>query len=132
MEKSTVQNVSGQIESFISFLTSQQSAFLRHYECVEDQNALRNLIAESGAIAFVANGSILPRKSSDSELKMSNAIPFQSPQSLEREFSLPHFGCIRGMCIPPGVTVITGGGFHGKSTLLRALSIGCYDKVPGK
>jgi predicted ABC-class ATPase len=35
------------------------------------------------------------------------------------------------MGIPEGVTLVAGGGFHGKSTLLSALSWGVYDHVAG-
>ncbi|CAN0498033.1 unnamed protein product, partial [Ectocarpus sp. 8 AP-2014] len=56
---------------------------------------------------------------------------FRSPESLRREFRLPHRGVVKGMLVPRGVTVIVGGGYHGKSTLLRALAVGVYDKVPG-
>ena len=82
-------------------------------------------------MAFVSNGSILPRAQSCSDAPAINAVPFQSPKSLEAEFHLPHAGIVRGMLIPVGVTIITGGGFHGKSTLLKAIACGVYDKVPG-
>ncbi len=44
---------------------------------------------------------------------------------------LPNRGSVSGMGIPEGVTLVAGGGFHGKSTLLSALAWGVYDHVPG-
>ncbi|KAI0674028.1 hypothetical protein C8Q78DRAFT_1076971 [Trametes maxima] len=102
-------------------------------DCIEDQEDLRKQIAEEGIIAFVPNGAILPRASGAADTPMSspNVVRFRSPPNLERTFALPHRGDITGMAIPKGVTMITGGGFHGKSTLLDALARGCYNHVPG-
>ena len=106
--------------------------FIEHYHCLEDQYELRNLVKAVGAIAFVANGSILPRAGGDSDkMLQSNVIPFQSPNTLEKEFTLKHSGKVKGMLIPKGVTVITGGGYNGKSTLLNALKVGVYSKIRG-
>ncbi|CAN0367928.1 unnamed protein product [Ectocarpus sp. 12 AP-2014] len=101
---------------------------------VEDQRHLRRLVAASDGVAFVADGCVLPRRggSDDRPMEISRgAVPFRSPESLRREFRLPHRGVVKGMLVPRGVTVIVGGGYHGKSTLLRALAVGVYDKVPG-
>jgi predicted ABC-class ATPase len=84
-------------------------------------------------IAFVPNGAILPRLSgaSDLPLKGPNVVQFQSPPSLEKSFKLKYKGVVSGMGIPRGVTLIAGGGFHGKSTLLEALQSGVYNHIPG-
>lgn len=97
----------------------------------EDQEALRNILQEEKLAAFVANGSVLPRKSGVSDLPMRDSVPFQSPASMERTFRLPHRGEITGMAIPQGITLIVGGGYHGKSTLLEALQTGVYDHIAG-
>ncbi|MCI8565511.1 MAG: ABC-ATPase domain-containing protein [Lachnospiraceae bacterium] len=97
----------------------------------EDQQALRTLLREKGFTAFVANGAVLPRKSGISNLPLAEAVPFVSPATLEQSFVLPHRGEIRGMAIPRGVTLIVGGGYHGKSTLLEALQAGVYDHIEG-
>lgn len=97
----------------------------------EDQNALRKILQEEKLAAFVANGSILPRKSGISDLPMKDSVPFLSPASMERTFVLPHKGEITGMAIPQGITLIVGGGYHGKSTLLEALQNGVYDHIAG-
>ena len=97
----------------------------------EDQDYLRKLLREEKLIAFVANGSILPRKSGVSDLPLDDSIPFTSPSSMERTFTLPHYGEITGMAVPQGITLIVGGGYHGKSTLLLALQNGVYNHIAG-
>ncbi|KAI0070298.1 hypothetical protein K474DRAFT_1632027 [Panus rudis PR-1116 ss-1] len=102
-------------------------------ESIEDQDDLRRQIKNQGLVAFVRNGAILPRASgvSDLPLQESHVVSFQSPPNLERTFVLPNGGEIRGMGIPAGITMVAGGGFHGKSTLLDALAVGCYNHIPG-
>ena len=97
----------------------------------EDQQALREILKREHLAAFVANGSLLPRKSGVSDLPMKDSVPFVSPASLERAFVLPHRGEIRGMALPRGITLIVGGGYHGKSTLLDALQMGVYNHSAG-
>lgn len=97
----------------------------------EDQEFLRQELKKHHLVAFVGNGSILPRESGISQKPMKHAVPFQSPVSLEMEFQLPHRGSIRGMAIPQGITLIAGGGYHGKSTLLTALETGVYNHIAG-
>ncbi len=97
----------------------------------EDQHFIRNQLKERSLAAFVADGSILPRESGVSSRPMKNAVPFQSPQTLRISLDLPHKGTITGMGIPRGITLIVGGGYHGKSTLLNALELGVYNHIPG-
>lgn len=97
----------------------------------EDQETLRSILAKEKLVAFVANGSVLPRKSGISDLPLKGAVAFQSPKSMERTFTLPHKGEITGMVIQEGITLIVGGGYHGKSTLLEALQTGVYDHIAG-
>lgn len=97
----------------------------------EDQAAIREILQKEGIVAFVANGSILPRKSGVSNLPMKDSVPFVSPASMERTFSLPHRGSVTGMAVPAGITLIVGGGYHGKSTLLSALQLGVYNHIAG-
>ena len=81
----------------------------------------------------VRDGAILPRASGDTDTPMTGdgVVAFSSPDSMRREFKLPNSGTVSGMAIPKGVTLIVGGGFHGKSTLLQALELGVYDHIPG-
>ncbi|MEG4105358.1 ABC-ATPase domain-containing protein [Microcoleus sp. S13_C5] len=104
----------------------------RHVETVEDADWLRQQLAQNGLIAFVADGSILPRRSGvDNSPLLNNAVAFQSPPSLKVEFNCPNRGWISGMGIPAGITLIVGGGYHGKSTLLRAIELGVYNRIAG-
>ena len=103
-----------------------------HVEVVEDAHHLRELLPSLGLVAFVADGSVLPRESGASDRPLcEGAVPFKSPKEYRVTVELPNRGEISGMGMPEGVTLVVGGGFHGKSTLLSALSWGVYDHVPG-
>ncbi|ORZ31073.1 hypothetical protein BCR44DRAFT_1503128 [Catenaria anguillulae PL171] len=107
-------------------------AVQRHVECVEDQEALRTTIAQSKQyVGFIANGSILPRASGVTDAPLASARPWQSPPSWQISLTLPNHGTITGTAIPRGITLITGGGFHGKSTVMSALAVGMLNKIPG-
>lgn len=97
----------------------------------EDQLYIRQNLEKLHLVAFVADGSVLPRESGVSDRPMQKAIPFRAPDSLAVTLQLPHRGQIRGMGIPKGITLIAGGGYHGKSTLLKALERGVYDHIAG-
>ena len=97
----------------------------------EDTACLRRQLKEKNLAAFVADGAVLPRQSGVSDRPMRDAFPFQSPKSLRVEMYLPYAGVITGMGIPKGVTLIVGGGYHGKSTLLKALEAGVYNHIAG-
>ncbi|WP_062309451.1 ABC-ATPase domain-containing protein [Alicyclobacillus sendaiensis] len=102
-------------------------------ELADQQQAIRRYLRDHGLVAFVANGSILPRESGVSDRPMRRgAVPFQSPPELEIAIPVPHRNePLRGMGIRRGITLIVGGGFHGKTTLLEALEHGVYDHVAG-
>ncbi|MCP4004929.1 MAG: ABC-ATPase domain-containing protein [bacterium] len=102
-----------------------------HVEVVEDQVALRAQLAPNGLLAFVAQDSVLPRCSGADPRPLSDGLVFQVPDALARELEAPHAGRVRGLGIPRGVTLIVGGGYHGKSTLLQALALGVYDQILG-
>lgn len=97
----------------------------------EDQTFIREQLKELNLICFVADGSILPRESGISDKPLKSSVPFASPASLSVELSLPHHGKLTGMGIKKGITLIVGGGYHGKSTLLNALETGVYNHVAG-
>lgn len=97
----------------------------------EDQHAIRTKLDSTGLVAFIADGSILPRESGVSQRPMKHCVAFKSPDSYRVSFDLPHHGKITGMGIPKGITLIVGGGYHGKSTLLKALELGVYDHIKG-
>lgn len=97
----------------------------------EDQAYIRGYLKEHALAAFVCDGAVLPRESGVSQRPMRDCVPFVSPESLRVSISLPHKGTITGMGIPNGITLIAGGGYHGKSTLLNALERGVYNHIPG-
>jgi predicted ABC-class ATPase len=105
----------------------------RHWETNEDADALRSALSAAGLVAFVADGARLPRRSGvdDHPLEGEGVVPFRSPESLRVNLQTPHAGMVTGMGIPRGVTLIVGGGYHGKSTLLRALERGVWNHRPG-
>ncbi|GIW40918.1 MAG: ATPase [Candidatus Binatia bacterium] len=111
--------------------TYDAGALARHVAAVEDQTALRAELDAKGLVAFLAEGAILPRKSGADDRPMEGALPLEVSPSLAVELEAPHAGRLRGLGIPRGVTLIVGGGYHGKSTLLAALASGVYDHVPG-
>ena len=104
----------------------------RHVEVAEDQEAIRGQLEEKGLVAFVGDMSTLPRRSGvDDRPLTQNVVPFCSPPELEVEMILPNRGWLKGMGIPKGVTLIVGGGFHGKTTLLDAIKKGVYPHIAG-
>ncbi len=107
------------------------AALERHCAAVEDQVALRAALEPAGLAAFVADGSLLPRRSGVDDRPLTDGVAFESPESLRMTLEAPNAGPVTGMGIPRGITLIVGGGFHGKSTLLRALQDGVWDHVPG-
>jgi len=121
------------IRASLFFENLNKAELYKHIEVAEDADYLRGKLRELGLVAFVADGTILPRASGvdPRPLKGSRVVPFESPPSLRVEIELPNMGLITGMGIPRGVTLIVGGGYHGKSTLLRALELGIYNHIPG-
>ena len=108
------------------------AAVLAHCQGAEDADWLRKQLRDRKLTAFVADGAILPRQSGvDDQPLKKGAVPFQSPDSLRVSFTLPSGKTITGMGIPQGITLIVGGGYHGKSTLLRAIETGVYTHIPG-
>ncbi|MEZ8288081.1 P-loop domain-containing protein [Vibrio sp. 10N.237.312.B06] len=106
-------------------------AMIKHCEAVEDQDALRAQLEENNLAAFVANGSVLPRIAGNCDLPMKGAVPFLAPESLSVTLNAPNQGDVTGLGIPKGITLIVGGGFHGKSTLLNAVERSIYNHIPG-
>ena len=96
-----------------------------------NQAAIRKQLEQLHLTAFVADGAVLPRESGISERPMREAVAFQSPESMRVTLRIPYGDAISGMGIREGITVITGGGYHGKSTLLKALEAGVYNHIEG-
>ena len=117
-----------------------QDRALTFVDCVDNQEAVRAQLDASGLVAFIADEAMLPRASgaSDHPLSGENAKPFTVPDSLRVSLPIPHpvsqngrtTQSLTGLGIPKGITLIVGGGYHGKSTVLRALERGVYAHVP--
>ncbi|MFO7772933.1 MAG: ABC-ATPase domain-containing protein [Dehalococcoidia bacterium] len=121
------------VRASLFFGNLDKGALYRHVQVAEDADLLREQMAKLGLVAFVADGAILPRASGidPHPLAAGRVVPFESPESLRIRVELPNRGTITGMGIPRGVTLIVGGGYHGKSTLLQALELGIYNHIPG-
>lgn len=120
------------VEKTLKYASLNTREIQKHVETNEDADWLRQQLKERGLVAFVANDSILPRRSGvDFRPLLKDAVAFQSPPSLEVEFNCPNRGAIKGMGIPMGITLIVGGGYHGKTTLLQAIELGVYNHIPG-
>jgi predicted ABC-class ATPase len=127
------------IDRMLDAEAREPDAARRFVECVENQEAIRRALPALGLVAFLADGSILPRESGASDLPLGRdrgAVPWRSPDSLRVRVEVPHAGPdgrthLEGTGVPRGVTVLVGGGFHGKSTVLRALARGIHPHVPG-
>ncbi|WP_366180446.1 ABC-ATPase domain-containing protein [Actinomyces timonensis] len=121
-----------EIETALSLTGARAERLLAHVEALEDHRALTAAVREAGWVSFLADGSLLPRRSgvSDEPLR-SGGVTLRAPESLAATVDLPHAGAVRGTAVPAGVTVIVGGGYHGKSTLLAAIERGVYPHVPG-
>jgi len=104
-----------------------------HIKTNEDADYARGILKKYNLVSFIADGSILPRASGidPGPLTKGKVIPFESPESMRVEINLPNSGKVTGMGIPEGVSLIVGGGYHGKSTLLRAIQLGVYNHIPG-
>ncbi len=100
-------------------------------DLADDQHFIREELERLGLVAFVADDSVLPRESGASSRPMRGASPFRAPDSQAVVLDLPHRGPMRGMGVRRGVTLVVGGGYHGKSTFLQALQEGVYDHVAG-
>ena len=121
----------GVVAASLIYRNVDQKKLKAAIELADDQAFIRNELRSKGLCAFVGDGSVLPRQSGISSLPMKDAVPFKSPESLAVTLNLPHAGAMQGMGIRKGVTLIVGGGYHGKSTLLNALEKGVYDHIRG-
>lgn len=97
----------------------------------EDQQYIREELKKQEMVAFISDGSVLPRESGVSDRPLKDGVPFHAPETMAVTLQLPHKGALRGMGIKKGITLIAGGGYHGKSTLLKALERGVYNHIAG-
>lgn len=119
------------VENTLIYTNINNKALEERISLVQDQEFIRGELKNRKLVAFVGNNSILPRESGVSQKPLKDGKKFISPKELEIEFNTPNRGIIKGMGIPEGITLIVGGGYHGKSTLLRALELGVYNHIEG-
>ncbi|MDY7015059.1 MAG: ABC-ATPase domain-containing protein [Cyanobacteriota bacterium] len=120
------------VQRALTYASLDPQTVRQHVETVEDADELRSSLSRHNLMAFIADGAILPRRSgADDRPLLDAAVPFESPPSLRVELRCPNRGTVTGMGIPEGITLIVGGGYHGKSTVLRALEGGVYNHIPG-
>ena len=119
------------VEKSLIYKNINAAKLINRVKLVEDQECIRAELKNRGLVAFVANGSILPRESGVSTMPLREGVPFVSPKELEVELNIKNKGTIKGMGIKKGITLIVGGGYHGKSTLLKALELGVYNHIEG-
>ena len=128
-QKIIFEQLSEIVEKSIIYDNLNKKALNEQVILVLDQEYARKMLKEKGLVAFVANDSVLPRESGVSDKPMKNAVKFKSPEKFEITLKLPSEKEISGMGIPKGITLIVGGGYHGKSTLLAALERGVYNHI---
>ena len=113
------------VENTLIYNNINNKALDERINLVQDQEFIRSELKKRELVAFVANNSILPRESGVSQKPLKDGKKFISPKELEVEFNTPNRGVIKGMGIPKGITLIVGGGYHGKSTLLKSIRTWC-------
>lgn len=121
----------GCVKKSLYYRSLDAKAVQKNRELAEDQAFIRQELSRLKLAAFVANDSILPRESGVSDRPMKNAVRFRSPKSMAVTLKLPYYGELTGMGIAQGITLVVGGGYHGKSTLLKALELGVYNHISG-
>ena len=120
-----------ELEEAMDLTGERGDRLVHHLATLEDHRALTATVARNGWVAFLADGSVLPRRSGVSDDPLDGGVPLQAPESMAATVELPHAGTVRGTVVEAGVNVIVGGGYHGKSTLLSAIERGVYPHVPG-
>ncbi len=119
------------VQKSLLYANIDQQLLKQQVKLFREQQEIREQMKRRHLVAFVANGSLLPRASGSSDLPLTTGTPFRSPSSLEVTFELKNGKKVSGMGISQGITLIVGGGYHGKSTLLQALDFGVYDHIKG-
>ncbi|MBR6832348.1 MAG: ABC-ATPase domain-containing protein [Fibrobacter sp.] len=118
------------VSAGLYYSKSDEAALQEHFRVLAERKEILAQLETRELCAFVPDGAVLPRASGLSELPLEGAVPFTAPEQMAVTLNV----CgreIRGMGIPKGITVITGGAFHGKSTLLQALTRAVYPHIPG-
>ena len=120
-----------ELEEAMDLTGERGDRLVRHIATLEDHRALTAAVAVNGWVSFLADGSVLPRRSGVSDEPLTGGVALEAPDSMAATVELPHAGTVRGTVVGAGVNVIVGGGYHGKSTLLSAIERGVYPHMPG-
>ena len=121
----------GQVVDAALVFTPHAGEGTRHVDVAEDHHALRTLLTERGLVAFISDGALLTRDPDSDRPALAHLVTFQAPPELSVTLETPHRGAVTGLGIPRGVTVIVGGAFSGRSTLLRTIASSVYAHLPG-
>lgn len=119
------------VRKSLYFKNIDQKALAEAIALCEDQQYIREQLPVMGLCAFIADGSVLPRQSGVSDKPLQGAVKFCAPRSVRVTMKLPNRGEVSGMGIRRGVTLLVGGGYHGKSTVLQAIQDGVYNHIGG-
>ncbi len=119
------------IAQSILFASMDKDSLDSHTKLYRCQEELREKLKEMDLVAFIGDGSVLPRQSGISDFPMKGGKFFLSPKNLRVEIELKCGSKVVGMGIPKGITLISGGGYHGKTTLLEAIQNGVYNHIYG-
>ncbi|MFW6140204.1 MAG: ABC-ATPase domain-containing protein [Acidobacteriota bacterium] len=121
------------VKDSLLFSSLPRDGLYQHIETAEDADFMRSQLEPLGLVCFVADEAVLPRASGINPRPLTQGYvrQFRAPGSLRVRIKRPNAGDITGMGIPKGVTLIVGGGYHGKSTLLKAIETGIYNHIPG-
>lgn len=118
-------------KAFTSSVSVGEDKLRRHVETWIEQEHIRARLEDMGLVSFVGDGSILPRRCGGCWEPLEDAVPFESPPSLRVSVDLPTGRSITGMGIRRGLTVVSGPAYHGKTTLIEAVSAGVWNHIPG-
>ena len=132
-EKLLLETLPGLVSATLMHAAHDPAEVRRHAEVNEDADHLRSQLADRGLVAFISDGALLPRRSGidDRPMDRGRATLFTSPPSLQVTLERLNGPPLAGMGIPRGVTLLVGGGYHGKSTVLDAVARGVYNHRPG-
>lgn len=131
LKKMLMEYVPEVVKRSLFYQTCDKERLNKWIKTADHQKTIRDSLPKLGLTAFVADGAVLPRKSGVDDSPMESAVIFKSPAEDSVTIDLGDGSSISGMGIKKGITLIVGGGYHGKSTLLKALERGVYDHIPG-
>lgn len=131
LEKLLFEVIPHMVEQVFYYQSYNGEALEDSMKLAVDQDYIREQLPKRNLVSFLADGSILPRESGISDLPLAEAVPFLAPETQRVSMDLPYGGTVTGMGVSKGVTVVVGGGYHGKSTLLQAIQLGVYNHIRG-